>query len=64
MSRAVRHLMGSIRATPVVLGFIVVTQPGQRAQRQEEEVKELERKRDDVWGLDENKLEVDESEDT
>lgn len=61
--RMVRELMGSRKATPVVVDFIAATQADQRAQRREEGTEKQDEKKDEDWGLNENKMERVEEED-
>lgn len=51
--RTVKQLMGSRRAKPIVLGFIVGTRQAQRAQRQKQEEEWQERKRNEARDLEE-----------
>lgn len=60
----VKQLFGSRKATPAVLDFIAVTWAGQRALRKGQEMEREKRKRDEVRGLDANRLEGDEDRDT
>lgn len=57
--RTVRQLLSSRKMTALVLRFIKVTRAGQRAQRQEQDIGELEQEKDEAWGLEKDKLEGD-----
>lgn len=59
--RMVTQLIESRKATLAVLGFIVATRAGQRAQRQEQKMRRQERKMDETWGLNVDRLEWDDN---
>lgn len=59
--RTVKQLMELRKTTPSVLGFIVATWVNQRAQREKRKIRRQERKRDEVWGLEVDRLEGDDN---
>lgn len=57
--RTLRQLLGLRKATPAVLDFIRTTRAVQRTQRLEEEMRKRKPKKNEIWGLNEHRLQGD-----